>query len=242
MSPKKLYRFHVENLRAINSGLKRVARPLLASIAQGDNKCTDAYVRLYALLLGAWAECRLTKLLYEPLAFTADERLRLNKYSTHYKRWQNVVELAFRKHYNVPKAELTSMRLGHTTFFRYSTLVDLLSNDLKETITLRNKLAHGQWAYPLTDDGQSVAQEQMDLLRKENCLSLQLKRRLLEYLLDIVNDLTVSKKTFDRDFDKHFHCIEELRQQLKNRSYSEFENRIHVRYIRGQQKRRANQI
>jgi hypothetical protein len=54
-------------------------------------------------------------------------------------------------------------------------LSEMLAKDLSSIIELRNKLAHGQWVYPLNNDSNDVAQEQMDALRVENLLSLQFK-------------------------------------------------------------------
>ncbi len=62
--PRKLCRFHVANLRSVDATIDRVARILRDSIAKQDEQTTHSFVRLYALLLAVWAECRLCKLLY----------------------------------------------------------------------------------------------------------------------------------------------------------------------------------
>ncbi|MFQ5852626.1 MAG: hypothetical protein ACE5JU_18870 [Candidatus Binatia bacterium] len=237
-SSEKLYRFHVENLRTIDTALQRVTRSLRDAISRSDDETTFAFVRLYALMLGAWAECRLSKLLYEPNAFNESERHCIRERSTQFDRWSVTVEIAFRKHYHVPRATLSESTLSHSVYARYSSLVKMLNEDLLPTIQLRNKLAHGQWRYPLNSEGDDVAQEQMDVLRNENLLSLQFKRKLLNYLSDVIHDLVVSRPTFERDFDDHYRAIVQTRQNLRNRSFSSYIQKMRGKYKRGQEKRR----
>ncbi|OAI47508.1 hypothetical protein AYO44_09345 [Planctomycetaceae bacterium SCGC AG-212-F19] len=233
----KLYEFHVANHRAIESALDRVALTLRDSLSREDQKNVDTFTRLYALLLGAWAESRLAKLLYEPNAFTIDERNAVQQQPSHLDRWNKVIELAVRKHYGIPRARLSPHSLPHSAYSRYQTLLDLLSHDLKSVITLRNKLAHGQWAYPLNEAGDDVAQEQFDALRNENVLSLQLKRRLLDYLLHAVQDLALSRPAFERDFDAHYRGIQQTRQTLLKRPYASYVQAMKAKFKRGQAKR-----
>src|ERR1035437_9874205 len=103
-TPEKLYRFHVNHLRSVDNALDRVARSARDAVARSERTGIDTFVRLYALLLGAWAECRLAKLLFEPNAFTADDQKLVLISNTHLDRWHKLIEVAFRKHYNIPKA------------------------------------------------------------------------------------------------------------------------------------------
>ena len=217
--PQKLYQFHVANLREIERAMKRVARSLRAAISQNDTTIVSSFVRLYSFLLGAWAECRLKKLVYEPKGFGNSEREVIQIEPTQLKQWRKAVEAAFRRQYNVPKAPLTSSVLLHSAYSRFVTVSDMLDKDLSSIIELRNKLAHGQWVYPLNSDGTIVAQDQMDALRVENLLSLQFKKKLIETLSAIIQDLVVSKPTFESDFDDYFRLIAETRRNLHTRNY-----------------------
>jgi hypothetical protein len=235
--PKKLYQFHVANLQEIDRAMKRVARSLRAATSQSDEITVSSFMRLYALLLGVWAECRLRKLIYEPKGFNDSERDTIRAESTHLKQWQKAVEVGFRRQYKIPKAALTAGVLPHSVYSRYATLSDMLENDLGPIIELRNKLAHGQWVYPLNNDGDDVAQEQMDILRVENLLSLQFKKRLLESLSAAIHDLVVSKPTFERDSDDHFRVIVETQRNLQNRDYKTWAEGLRQKYQRGKTKR-----
>jgi hypothetical protein len=235
--PDKLYEFHVANLRAIDTAMSRVARSLREAISIEDNKTISAFTRLYALLLGAWAECRLRKLIYEPNGFDEQERILIRSKSTQLERWQTAVETAFRKHYNVPRACLSDTTLPHSAYSRYATILDMLDNDLRPTIELRNKLAHGQWVYPLNNEGNDVAQEQMNALRLANLLSLQFKKALISHLSNAIHDLVVSLPTFERDFDKHYRDIVSTRRNLKTRDYESWVKQMQEKYQRGKTRR-----
>ena len=234
---KKLYQFHVANLQEIDRAMDKIARVLRMAISQNDKITTSAFMRLYALLLGAWAECRLQKLVYEPQGFDDTERNTIRTESTQLKQWQKAVEIAFRRQYKIPKAVLSAGVLSHSAYSRYKTLSDMLTNDLGAIIELRNKLAHGQWVYPLNNEGNDVAQEKMDALRVENLLSLQFKKTLLETLSSAIHDLVVSKPTFERDFDHHLRIIVETQRNLKKRDYKSWAENMRQKYERGKIKK-----
>jgi hypothetical protein len=234
---KKLYQFHVANLQEIDRAMDKTARSLSLAISQSDEITASAFMRLYALLLGAWAECRLRKLIYEPQGFDDGERNTIQIESTQLNQWQKAVVVAFRRQYKIPKAVLSIDVLPHSAYSRYTTLSELLTNDLGSVIELRNKLAHGQWVYPLNSDGDDVAQEQMDALRVENLLSLRFKKTLLESLSSAIHDLVVSRPTFERDFDDHLRIIVETQRNLKNRDYQSWVKIMRQKYERGKVKK-----
>lgn len=236
-TPEKLYEFHVANLHAIETALDKVALMLRDAISRNDNKVIESFMRLYALLLAAWAECRLRKLLYEPNGFTDTERSQIKGKGKQIERWLATIEVAFRKHYTIPNAVLSGATLPHSAWARYESVIQLVDADLRPIIELRNKLAHGQWVHPLNDEENDVAQKQTNVLRNENLLSLQFKKSLISSLSDIVNDLVVSLPTFERDFDYHYHLIVQTRRNLKTRSYTAYAREKHEMYKRGQEKK-----
>jgi hypothetical protein len=238
-TPEKLYEFHVANLHAIEIALDKVALTLRDAIAKNDVKMIASFMRLFALLLASWAECRLSKLLYEPKGFTDSERLKISAKGTQIERWLAAIDVAFRKHYNIPNAILSVATLPHSAWSRYESVVQLVNVDLRPIIELRNKLAHGQWIFPLNDDGNDVAQAQMDALRTENLLSLQFKKSLISSLSGIVNDLVVSLPTFERDFDQHYQLIVQTKRNLVKRSYTDYASKKQEIYKRGQERKNA---
>lgn len=222
-NPTKLYSHHVANLRELQAALGNVARPARAAIASEDpERSLRTLLRLYAFLLGAWAECRLKKLLHEEFGFSDTEREAILAHGTQLEQWQATVDAAFRKHYKLPNAELNARTLGVAASARRDALLDVLNSDLRIVIEIRNKLAHGQWIYPFNSDGTQVEQDKYKLINKENLLSLEFKFAMLEHLADAVHDLVVSPLTFERDFDTHFKKLFQVQTNLARRDYEKY--------------------
>lgn len=236
--PKELYSYHVHNLRAIDRAMHRLALAFRHAISVRDDDTVASFTPLYALLLGAWAECRLQKLMYEPAGFDQGERGAIRSQGAQLNQWQAAVQLAFQKQYNVTKATLTQAALPGPVYSRYTTLIGLLKADLRPVIELRNKLAHGQWVHPLNRRRDDVAEKYKKALQSENLLSLQFKRRLLSYLAETINDLVVSRPAFERDFDTHFRAIVETRRNLATREYGNYVEHMRNKYQRGREQAR----
>jgi hypothetical protein len=115
--------------------------------------------------------------------------------------------------------------------------MDMLEKDLRSIIEVRNKLAHGQWIYPLNSGNNDIAQKQMNTLKSENLLSLQYKKQLITHLADIIHDLIVSKPAFERDFNNHYKYIINTRRNLRTRDYEKYLRQMKAKFERGKIKR-----
>lgn len=223
-NPSKLYACHVANLRELELAISHTARLARAAIASCDpQQSLRSLLRLYAFLVGAWAECRLQKLLHEEFGFSDDERVTILAKSSRLEQWQETVDSAFRKYHNLPKAPLDERVLGVAHAARRAALHDVLNNELRIVIEIRNKLAHGQWVYPLNSEGTAVESDKYKQINKENLQSLQFKFHLLGYLADATHDLVVSQKTFERDFEIHFRKLFQVRTNLAKKEYARYE-------------------
>jgi len=236
-SSHPLYRYHVENLRAVDIALKKIALSLRGAIAVDNQKEIDVFTRVYALLLGAWAEVRLNKLLYEPNGFSDDDRRQISQSNTLLKRWEQTVEIAFRKQFGVLRAPLSKETLPYTAYARFQAIMEMLDQDLRAVIELRNRLAHGQFKYTFNSDGNNISQTHMKMLYQENLLGLQFKKKLLSQLADIIHDLVVSLPTFERDFDAHYKAIVQTGRNLRTRDYNLWAQQLREKYLRGLEKR-----
>ena len=239
-SPAKLYEFHVANLRMIGSAIDHFARAGRDALAHERNSEVASFIRGFALLLGVEAEARLSKLLYEPSGFGDSERASVFARSTQAERWETAVELAFRKHYGIPKAPLTETVLLHSSFHRYLTLNRVLEDKLSPVIRARNKLAHGQWEYPLNDTGDDVVSDLYKALADETLLSLELKRHVLRHLISAIHDLVVSKPTFERDFDIHYRAFVDASLRTERADYTTWARILVDKARRGRDKRRQS--
>lgn len=226
-NPTRLYAHHVANLRELELALSHAARLARSAIASGDpQRSLRSLLRLYAFLVGAWAECRLRKMLHEEFGFDDAIRQLILSKATQMEQWQSTVDLAFRKHHNVPNAPLDKRVLGVAHAARREALHDVLDKELRIIIEIRNKLAHGQWVYPLNSEGTAVEPDKYRLINQENLQSLQFKFALLGHLADAVHDLVVSPATFERDFERHFRKLFQVRTNLSTRDYVNYEKAL----------------
>lgn len=222
-----MYKYHVDNLRELESAISYTGRTARSEIATKDpQKGLRSLLRLYSFLVGAWAEARLKKLLYEAGGFNESERNRITKKSTQLEQWQETIDLAFRKHYNVIRAPLEERSLGVANYARLSALHSILSNELRIIIEIRNKLAHGQWVYPFNNTNTAVEHEKYRLINNENLQSLQFKYSLIKHIANAINDLVVSPVTFERDFEVHFRKLFQTQINLKKKSYEKYKNSL----------------
>ena len=236
---KNLYTYYVANLRSLEIAIQSTALSARRAISEDNSKSVQSFIRLYAFLVGAWAETRLGKLLLEKSGFSSTDRKLILGESTQLDQWFRTVEMAFRKHFHVPRAELKPPNISHTHSLRYSTLIEIINVQLRPIISIRNKLAHGQWIYPLNSDASNVEHEKYTLINKENLLSLQFKYSVVRTIAEIINDLVVSPPTFDRDFDNRFVLMANTLNNLKNRSYDKYKVSMIAKYKRGIVKRKS---
>lgn len=227
-NPSKIYKQHVANLRELETALGNVARLARKAIASKDpERSLRTLLRLYAFLVGAWAECRFSKLLHEENGFSAEERVAiLGNKTPQLEQWLAAVDTAFRKHHKITKAPLDERSLGVAHAARREALRNVLNSDLRIIIEIRNKLAHGQWIYPFNNEGTAVEPDKHQLINKENLLSLQFKLALVGHLADAIHDLVVSPKTFERDFEQHFRRLFQAQTNLRTRSYEKYEQSL----------------
>lgn len=239
-TPEKLYKAHVKNLRAVDTALERLLRELNASLSRCDDTTSDAFLKTTMLLLGAWAEDRLRKMLYEPDGFTPAERQQITSAGSQIEICKVALERGFRNRYQIPFANL-SQTLPLTTRARYSALLNIIDEDLRPIIEARNKLAHGQWVRPLNSENDDYSPTHTQQINGENAHSVKCKHRILEYLSQIIHDLAVGVEAFERDFDAHYSKLEHAKREITSRSYQSWLAAMRAKYQRGRT-RRAVQV
>ncbi|WP_192178116.1 hypothetical protein [Mesorhizobium amorphae] len=237
LSAPDLYKAHVLNLKAVHDGIMHTERELRAALAREDKLSADTLIKILLLLTGAWAECRLKKLLYESSGFDDSARKQIFDKRSQIESWHSSLELGYRKRYNVPKAKLSEQTLKPTALMRYGALSDVISGELTPVIEMRNTLAHGQWSRPLNSEETDISGPMIAAIKKENALSVRFKLSLLEALAMLIHDLVSSPNAFERDFDRHFEQIISTKRNLKTRSYQAWESGMISKYKRGQIKR-----
>lgn len=231
---RELYNYHSTNLSAVQRALTHLALSIRHSIARQQVSTEESLVRLYTLLLATWAEARLVKLIHEKRAFTVEERAHLLDEPSQLACWKATVRKAFQKHYKTRK--LSETTLGVANYARHTRIQEILDSEFDLIISLRNRLAHGQWVYPLNNTRNAVATTYMAALKRENFGRLQQKKNILFHVSEIIHHLVVSKPWFETAFDVHYRAILDATRNLEKRSYSSYREQLRAKLQRGRQR------
>lgn len=223
MNREEKYKAHVLNLRELENAHRHFNRQLNNAVASENLVAEKAFLKVYLLLIGAWAEVRLLKVLFEPNGFNDDDIIRIMENGTLLGKWKDAVYLGFCKRYGVV-GELTEIKIGFDALAKYNKIESLLNGDLKPIIEIRNRLAHGQWARTFNTDLTDISQERMEQLNVENPLSCKAKKKIIECMAIIINDLVVGREAFERDFNKHCNLLSTTNERLQQQSYENWKN------------------
>ncbi len=229
MKSTKEFKYHTENLRAVERAYRETLKTIRASIRNGDEALEESQTKLCALLLGIWAEARLSKLLNEQEFFSPADRVVIFGKDNLFERWLLVVAHGFKKHHGVKT--LSARTLKHGSFHQYQTLRENLETHLKVVLELRNKLAHGQWIYPFPskDPNGPVVAEKFQSLKNLNVCSLELQYLILRYLSEMVFLLEANKVAFQRDFDQLYSNIMNQVDRLRLCDYPRYKSTLRKR-------------
>lgn len=107
LSNDEMFRVHVQNLRAVDKGCNQVYLQLKRCLALRQDAAASALLKVFVLLIGAWSEVRLLKLLYEAGGFSGVDRDAILSKHAKIDQWKCSLEMGFRRHYDVPNAALS---------------------------------------------------------------------------------------------------------------------------------------
>jgi len=214
------YDAYKANYLSVASALTQIERAANDALRRGDSPSAEALTMTQMLLVAVKAEARLQRLIHTPDWLTDRQRTYVKTAPTRLEMWQRIIESGFRRRYGTRKRTVPlEDQLDHDAAARYRTLLEILDQDLRGLIEIRNKLAHGQWAYGLTDDGR-VSSELTKRLRTTNTLALRYQDSIAEDLANAVGDLLLPGKQFDLRFNDHYRKIRSSHENLAKLDFS----------------------
>lgn len=200
-----------------------------------------AATRLYTFLICSWLEARLTKILYEnsSCAFTdAEIELITNRHNSMEKRWKMSFSLAVQKSYGFPahpdinhdySLDFTPGSLGLSN---YQTILTLFS-DISDTITVRNRLAHGQWDIQLNSANTAIKHYSL-LTQYDNVQKLGHLKDYFDQIGEIISMYVTYKDKRNPNFDnivaKRIHLIMDKKSKAEHMVYSKYVSQLKNSY------------
>lgn len=223
-----LYDVHKANYLSVSGALTQIERAANDALRRGDSPAATSFTLTQMLLVAVKAEARLQRLIYTPHWLNERQRAYVKKAANRLEMWERIIETGFRAKYGKSKRKIPlEAQLDYTPATRYKALLDILRQDLKEIIEIRNKLAHGQWVYGLTDDSR-VSTELTKRLRTTNTLALRFQDSIAEDLANAVGDLLLPGRQFELRFDEHYRKIKSSHESLSRIDFP-----AHVAHLKG---------
>lgn len=232
-----LYRYHCDNFRSVGRAFESVTGAARDSIRSRDAAAVRALTFSAALLLGAKIECRLKKLLFEPASFTDLERTLVTSSRSQIRRWSTAIDVGFRRRYNVWRLDEPSV--GADVAERHRLLHDTLETSLRPIVTIRNRLAHGQWEHVLNSNETDLSPDVQTLLTSETVETLSIKDRISYHYSRIIEDLVISAAAFERDYAASVEKLSQALQALDLADFAQYEAKILHRSAVGKARRLA---
>lgn len=221
-----MYKKHCSNLKQINYSIKEVEKSIKYAIKTNNSIALTTYTNIHSFLTGAWIEVSLYKLIYEQQFTESDRNLILssNKLSLE-EKWKNTLNLAFSKAFEIDyikfgiSSDKVKVKLSRTQQHWFEDLHDFIENDLNTVVKIRNKIAHGQWEFAFNNVLTAINPDMQKEIKTNHYFKSKLRLQTIKVIIEMIHDISISPKTFIRDFDNHFHRIIQIKARYNDEFY-----------------------
>lgn len=208
---------HAQNLAELKRTRTQLERLHKDAIRRNSAQEIAALAQVQYMLLGVEIEATLRKIVTDPTGLSPTHQNVIWGEKSKADQWLKLLIVAFERHYNRGvNANWTVDSLTPTDRARYDAVRELVDKKLRPIIERRNKLAHGQWLWHL----KSQQENQFKNLPRQgpppDYFSLHSLTRAVESIAGLILTLTVSRPTFERDFDKHYGAFERANSDLES--------------------------
>jgi len=210
---------YAKNRRKIKKAITQINRSLNQAIKENKKELEDANIRMIIILYSAYLEASLGYIVHFYAAqITVSNKDKVLGQRSEIDKWNYLIDLLFRKNcLDGKRKAFNLLNLGHTNFHRYQYINSLTNTEIKTTIELRNKLAHGQWALAFTSEGDGTNQAMTTKLWTLTKKDVLATKNIVTNFIDLVEKLTSSDTQFSTTFDKVVHKLESVKIEHENR-------------------------
>lgn len=242
----KYYQANIELLDCEIDQVKKAAQSLIGKKAWQEKKRIDskqveatekeikACTRLYSFLICSWFEARLMKILYEnsSVAFSEADIARIKSINTMGEKWKASFLIAVCKSYGFVYAGdidySTNFTAGSLAQQNYSHVCGFF-DDISDAITIRNRLAHGQWDVQFNSANTAVANYSF-LTNYDNIQKLDILQQCYNHIAEIISSyITYKDKTnhnFDNNIQKTISLIFEKKTRIEKLDYKKYASQL----------------
>lgn len=168
-----------KNVAALEAARKKVNSQINDALRRDDDFSVKVYTNLYLLIYSAWTEASLVRLVHTPCGFIEEEKKKIFKDQDALNRWKKCVNSAFRK-FTKNGSEIPNKK---------KKIHKLLDDYLKSQANIRNKIAHGQWDYPLHKNNITYDNEAKILMTIVDVIQIDTWFEIFKEIIEIVRGL-----------------------------------------------------
>ncbi len=249
MKANIIYKNHCKNLEVLEKAISLIEKNIKDSIKTRNEVSEKIYTRILCTFIVSWLEMRLLKLINEvedyknllsKKIFEKQEIIEILKGNTLLDKWKITLNFSAVKAYNV-KLNKDHLKIqdfcGQKTFsLRYNSLISIIDNEFKPIITIRNRVDHGQIKYAYENTPISFSQDITTDINKLNLIQLRNIMKIFKNIANMIHDLTVSKKTFERDYDQYSTIIDNVKMINTDAEYKKYKSRMVQKQLNYRQK------
>ena len=216
-----------KNLVILESARKKINMQINMALRKEDSHGLMIYTNIYLLIYTSWSEASLVKLVHTPFGFTESEKKKILKDRDVINKWTKCVNTAFSK-FRKQGSEIPNKKRK---------IKALINNYLKTQGQIRNKIAHGQWEYPLLSNNMSHDSDALVYLKSIDVIQIDTWFEIHKELIEIVRGLIDSRKhnNYKAHYNQYFirlTNIESIINKRKKWSLEEKKKRLKQKPIK----------
>lgn len=221
MDKSDYYKYYQSNIEFLDSEIAQVKKAAQTAIGKktweeksetdpkqiaATEKEIRACTRLYTFLICSWFEACLMKILYEnsSVAFSETDITLIRNLKSMDMKWKTCFSIAVCKSYGFSY----SGDIDHGSNFLTGSIeqqnywdVYSLFVDISDAITIRNRLAHGQWEVQFNSSNTKVANYSF-LTNYNNIQKLDILKQCYNHIADIISSYVTYKDKKDFKFNQ----------------------------------------
>jgi hypothetical protein len=173
-----------KNLMTLYSARRKINIQINMALRKDDSHSVMLYTNIYLLIYTSWSEAALVKLVHTPFGFSKSEKKKILKDRDVLNKWRKCVNTAFTK-FRKQGSEIPNKK---------KKIKNLVEAYLKTQGQIRNKIAHGQWEYPLYSNNLSHNPDVLVWLKTIDVIQIDTWFEIHKELIEIVRGLIDSRQ------------------------------------------------
>ncbi len=197
------------------------------ALRKDDSHGVKLYTNIYLLIYTSWSEAALVKLVHTPFGFSESEKKKILKDRDVLNKWIKCVNTAFAK-FRKQGSEIPNKK---------KKIKNLVDTYLRIQGQIRNKIAHGQWEYPLYSNNLSHDPDALVWLKTIDVIQIDIWFEIHKELIEIVRGLIDSRernnhKAHYNEYFSRLANIEQIIEKRKKWNLEEKKRRLKLKPIK----------